>query len=170
MRRPISIVKSGRLYQSESEGDPIDVGTPAWYDWLEHHTTFTFVDRVGTVTVRKRGPNPSDLDWEASGTRMGQRLRVSLGSSRALTLSRLQDAARKLSGKHAQVGSTTQSLASPAASTFPDPTISGTGGSPISLIQTKLYRPRSVSDVIPRAHLIERLNTALGAHLARPAD
>ncbi|HET8853234.1 MAG TPA: LuxR C-terminal-related transcriptional regulator, partial [Ktedonobacteraceae bacterium] len=36
-----------------------------------------------------------------------------------------------------------------------------TAGSPSSLIQTKLYRPRSGSDVIPRPHLFESLNAGL---------
>src|SRR6266581_9221393 len=38
-------------------------------------------------------------------------------------------------------------------------------GSPISLMRTKLYRPRSSSDVIPRARLIERLNAGLGGNV-----
>jgi LuxR family transcriptional regulator, maltose regulon positive regulatory protein len=36
-------------------------------------------------------------------------------------------------------------------------------GSPSSLMRTKLYRPRSSSDVIPRARLIERLKAGLGS-------
>src|SRR6266581_8279407 len=38
-------------------------------------------------------------------------------------------------------------------------------GLPISLVRTKLYRPRRSSDVIPRARLIERLNAALGGNV-----
>ena len=101
MQRPIPIVRGKRLYQSGREGDPIDVGTPVWYDWLEHHSAFLFVDRVGTVTISKSRTNPGDQDWKASCTRQGKRYQVSLGSSRALTLPVLQDAARLLVGKHA---------------------------------------------------------------------
>jgi len=80
MHRPFPIVKGERLYQSKREGDPIDVGTPAWYDWLEHHAAFLFIDRVGTVTVYKSGTDPSGLDWKASCARMSKRYQVSLGS------------------------------------------------------------------------------------------
>ena len=37
-------------------------------------------------------------------------------------------------------------------------------GLPRSLIHTKLYRPRSGSDVIPRARLMERLNARLNGN------
>src|SRR6266516_6090684 len=33
----------------------------------------------------------------------------------------------------------------------------------MSLIQTKLYRPRTRSDLVPRARLLERLNAGLGS-------
>ena len=46
-------VTFGRLYLTEAQSDPIVVGTPTWYNWLEQHTTFTFVDAVGTFTARK---------------------------------------------------------------------------------------------------------------------
>src|SRR5436309_3347740 len=47
MDRTIPRVEEGRLYQSETDHDPIVAGTPAWYDWLEQHTAFTFVDAAG---------------------------------------------------------------------------------------------------------------------------
>jgi len=165
MHRPFPIVKGKRLYQSGREGDPIDVGTPAWYDWLEHHVAFLFVDRVGTVTVCKNETDPSAPDWKASCTRKGKQYQVTLGSSHALTLPGLQDAARRLAGKHAQVGSTMLSQARPAGSTPHVPKTATTVGPPGSLIQTKLYRPRSGSDVIPRARLLERLNAGLGGNI-----
>jgi hypothetical protein len=93
MHRTMPRVEGGRLYQAEREGDLIVVGTPAWYDWLEHHSSFLFVDLGGGFTARKRGTDPSNLDWEASRTRAGRLWRVSLGPARTLTLSRLQAAA-----------------------------------------------------------------------------
>jgi len=53
MRSTIPHVTGERLYQSESESDSIVPGTPEWYDWLEQHTAFTFVDAAGTFTARK---------------------------------------------------------------------------------------------------------------------
>ncbi len=170
MHQPFPIVKGERLYQSGRQGDPIDVGTPAWYDWLERHAAFIFADRVGTVTICKSGTDPSDLDWKASCTRKGKHYLVSLGPSHTLTLPGLQAAARRLVGKHAHVGSTSPPAdainwgATDPYATLRDPT-AATVGHPGSLIQTKLYRPRSGSDVIPRACLLERLNAGLSGNV-----
>jgi LuxR family maltose regulon positive regulatory protein len=158
-------VKSGRLYQLEREGDPIDVGTPPWYDWLEEHDSFLFVDHVGAVTVRKNGTGHGESEWWASRTRLGKVFTVSLGPSRAINLSSLQIAARRLAGKQAHVGSAMLSTASPAASTLPIPQTAATSGSLRALMRTKLSRPRSGSDVIFRTRLIERLNAALGGEI-----
>jgi DNA-binding CsgD family transcriptional regulator len=48
MLRTFSYVESGWFYQPMTGADPIIVETPAWFDWLEHHSAFTFVDPVGT--------------------------------------------------------------------------------------------------------------------------
>ncbi len=164
MQRTIPSVEGGRLYPSESGADPIVVGTPAWYDWLEQHTSFLFVDRVGGFTAHKRGTDPSNLAWNASRARQGQLYRVWLGPSHTLTLERLQAAARSLAGEHASGGSTETdgSPAEPAASQLPVPKITGPLSPASSLLQTKLSWPRTSRDVILRARLIERLNDALG--------
>jgi LuxR family maltose regulon positive regulatory protein len=145
----------------ERESVPIDVGTPSWYDWLEKHTSFLFVDHAVAVTVRKIGTDLGESDWKASRTRMGKVFTVSLGPSHTLNLSNLHSAARKLAGKHAPIGSNTQSMDSPATSILPTSKNAATTGSLNSLLRTKLYRPRSGSDVITRTRLLERLNAAL---------
>ena len=165
MKRTRPTVKSGRLYQLGRESGPIDVGSPSWYDWLEEHTSFLFVDHMGAMTVRKIGTDHGESEWKASRTRMGKVLTVSLGPSLAINLSNLHSAARRLAGTHAHIGSTTRSTARPAASTLPVPMTAASSGSLSSLIRTKLYRPRSGSDVIPRTRLIERLNAALGGEI-----
>jgi LuxR family transcriptional regulator, maltose regulon positive regulatory protein len=158
-------VRRGRLYQVGRESVPIDVGTASWYDWLEKHSSFLFVDHVGAVTVRKNGTDRGESQWKAFRTRMGKVFTVSLGPSHALTLSDLQVAARRLIGKHAHIGLTTESTVGSAAFRLPIPEPAATTGSPRSLIRTKLYRPRNASDVITRARLIERLNAALGCEI-----
>jgi LuxR family transcriptional regulator, maltose regulon positive regulatory protein len=160
MQPTIPRVQGGRLYQSESGAALIIVGTPAWYDWLEHHTAFLFSDHGSGFTARKSGTAPSDLDWQASRTRMGKLYRVWLGPSHTLTLERLQAAAGSLVDEHAPAEPTATGV-----STLPVPTIAATVGPPSSLVRTKLYRPRTSSDVIPRARLIEHLNTGLSGNV-----
>ena len=147
----------------ERESGPIDVGTPSWYNWLEEHTSFLFVDHVGAVTVRKIRTDHGEAEWQASRTRMGRVFTVALGPSHAIDLSNLQAAARRLAGKHAPIGSTTQLAARYDASTLTQP--AATTSSLHSLIRTKLYRPRSGSDIITRTRLIERLDAALGVEI-----
>jgi len=84
MQRTMPTVKDGRLYQSETDSNPIVVGTPAWYDWLEHHTAFTFADQVGTFHARKQAKGAGDLNWKAYRTRAGKLHRVHLGQSETL--------------------------------------------------------------------------------------
>jgi len=161
MQRTRPTVNSGRLYRTEKEGVPIDVGSSSWYDWLEEHTSFLFVDHVGAVTVRKNGTDRGESEWKASRTRMGKVFTVSLGPSHTITLSNLQAAARRLAGRHARIGSTTLSIDRPAASRHPVSEPVSTTGALSSFMRTKLYRPRSSSDIIPRTRLIERLNAAI---------
>jgi ATP/maltotriose-dependent transcriptional regulator MalT len=161
IRRAKPTVKSGRLYQLDRVSAPIDVESPSWYDWLEEHTSFLFVDHVGAVTVRKIRTDHGESEWMASRT--GRVFTVSLGPSHAIDISTLQTAARRLAGKHAHNGSATKSTARSAASMLPEPV--ATTGSLRSLIRTKLYPPRSGNDVITRTRLIERLNAALGGEI-----
>jgi LuxR family maltose regulon positive regulatory protein len=163
MQRTIPLVEGGRLYDSETGAEPVVVGTSAWYDWLEHHASFLFVDRGGGFTAHKRGTDPSDLAWHASRTGAGKLYSLHLGPSRTLTLSRLQATARSLAGEHALAEPAETSISqvvAPAsisqASRTAVPVVPAS-----SLMRTKLYRPRTSSDVIPRARLIECLNATL---------
>ena len=163
MQRTRPTVKSGRLYRTEKESVPIDVGSSSWYDWLEEHTSFLFVDHESAVTVRKIETDHGEAEWQASRTRMGRVFTVALGPSHTIDLSNLQAAARRLAGKHAPTGSTSRFTARHDASTLTQP--AATTSSLHSLIRTKLYRPRSGSDVITRTRLIERLNAGLGCEI-----
>ena len=165
MQRTIPTLKGGRLYQSETDSDPIVIGTPAWYDWLEHHTAFTFADHVGTFHARKQVKGAGDLKWKAYRTREGKLYRVHLGHSDSLILDRLLVAARILAGEAAQVESVKVSQAESAISLHPVPKTADNPGSPSSLMRTKLYPPRNRSDLISRARLIERLNEGLSGNV-----
>jgi LuxR family transcriptional regulator, maltose regulon positive regulatory protein len=165
MGRTIPTVKGGRLFKSETESDSIVVGTPAWYDWLEHHDSFTFVDRVDTFTARKSMLKTSGQFWKAYRTRQGKLYRIHLGYSHTLTLERLHAVAQAFSGEHVPDEPGDVSSKQPAASRLPSPRIAINAGNYMSLIQTKLYRPRSGGDLIPRARLIERLNAGLNGRV-----
>ena len=96
MHRTIPRVEGGRLFQSEREVDSILVGTPAWYDWLEQQSSFTFIDHALTFTARRtRGSY-----WIAYRKHQGKLYRIHLGHSHTLTLERLQAAAQGFAGKH----------------------------------------------------------------------
>ena len=135
------------------------MGTLAWFDWLEQQSAFLFVDRMGRFTAYKRGTDPGGQSWEAARIRNGTCYRLPLGRSDTLTLERLQAAAQTLSVAYVTAE---PSQAAPAAFKHGGRTAPANAGSPQSLMHTKLYRPRSSSDVIPRARLLERLNAALG--------
>src|SRR5215471_5336902 len=97
MYQTISRVEGGRLYQLDRRSDPIVVGTPAWFEWLEQHAAFTFADHLsGYFIAHKHGTALAEQEWEASRMQTGQYYRVRLGSTAMLTLERLHAAARTL--------------------------------------------------------------------------
>src|SRR5205823_3606689 len=105
--------------------------------------------------------------WEAFRTRAGKPYRLWLGPAGTLTLARLKAAAQALSSEHAPAGPISLPPVQPAAQ-LPGQEIAVLTvptGPPSSLLRTKLYRPRTSSDVIPRARLIEPLNAGLGGNV-----
>jgi LuxR family maltose regulon positive regulatory protein len=76
--------------------DPIAVGTPAWFAWLEAATTFAFAEAAGSFTARKGRSGRSGAYWKAYSMRGGMLRRAYLGKSSDLTLVRLQAAAPEL--------------------------------------------------------------------------
>ena len=159
MRTTIPSVRGERLYRSETDRDPIVVGTPAWYDCLEQQTAFTFVDQTGTFTVRKSMLRTGGSSWKAYFRHQGKLYRIHLGHTHALSLERLQAAARSFAGEPVDVSSTQSESSRLPMHTFPRMAI--TVDHPMALMQTKLYRPRNRSDLISRARLLERLNAGL---------
>ena len=163
MPRTIPSVEGGLLYHTEIGSEPIIVGTPAWYGWLEHHTSFLFADRAGSFTACRSPSESGAQDWEAFRTNAGQLSRLWLGTTHMLTLELMQTAAQALSGEHAPAEPISVTQMQPAAQ-LSVPEIAAPAvpaGPPSTLLRTKLYRPRISSDVIPRAHLLERLNAGL---------
>ncbi len=160
MLRTLSYVESGWLYQPMTSAAPIVVESPAWFDWLERHNAFTFVDPVGSFTAYKSTPHPDGSSWETSLTRGSRRFSVWLGPAHALTLERLQSAVRTLAAQH-DPGEPPEA----APDEYFSPRTTARPGLPGALLQTKLARPRLPSDVIPRPRLLERLSAGLGGPL-----
>jgi LuxR family transcriptional regulator, maltose regulon positive regulatory protein len=168
MRKKIPRVEDGWLFQSESEVDPILVGTHAWFDCLEQQSSFTFVDHSFTFTAQKSVLRTRDSYWKAYRRRQGKLYRIHLGHSHMLTMERLQSAAQAFAEEHvpgeqASVPSRQNgSNRLPKLPGRPSPRMELDVDHSTSLIHTKLYRPRLGSDLIPRPHLLERLNARLG--------
>ena len=119
---------------------------------------------AGTFTARKSMLRTGGSYWKAYRRRQGKLYRIHLGHSHALTLERLQAAARAFAGEHGSGEPTDVSSTQTAASRLPmhtSPRMALTGDHPMALMQTKLYRPRKLSDLISRASLLERLNAGL---------
>ena len=165
MQRTKPTVKNGMLYQSESDSDLMVVGTPEWYAWLEHHDSFAFVDRAGTFTARKSMLKTRDSDWKAYRKRQGKLYRIHLGHSHTLTLERLQATARAFSGEQVLVEPDDESSTQPVATNLSSQRVAINVDMYMTLMQTKLYPPRSRRDMIPRTHLIMRLSEGLSGNV-----
>ncbi len=161
MHRTILQVRDGQLYQSARDDGPIVVGTPGWYDWLEGHTAFLFIDPAGEFTARKSGTNANDEHWKAFHKRLGKLYQVRLGPSHTLALERLQAAAQVLAGQPTSAESNGVATAHAAASLHPASENVAQPDPARSLLRTKLYRPPLSHDLIIRNRLLERLHTGL---------
>jgi LuxR family maltose regulon positive regulatory protein len=161
-------VKVGQLYRSETENEPIVLGTPEWFDWLALHDAFTFVDAEGTFTARKSILRTGGSYWKAYCRRQGKLYRIHLGYSHTLTQEKLKATAsafagKKVSGELADVPSTQTEASRTSLHTLPRKAL--TVDQSMALIQTKLYGPRKRSDLISRDRLLERLNEGLSSRV-----
>jgi ATP/maltotriose-dependent transcriptional regulator MalT len=165
MHQKIPRVEGGRLFQSEREVDPILVGTLAWYNWLEQQSSFTFVDHTLTFTARKSVLSANGSYWKAYLRRQGKLYRIHLGHSHTLTLERLQAAAQAFAGERVPDEKASVPSKQDGSNRLTSPQslrIALDVDHYTSLIQTKLYRPRMGTDLIPRPRLLERMNAGLG--------
>lgn len=163
----------------------ITVGTPAWYNWLETVTLFTFSGEGGAFTARKERRQRGGWYWKAYCTQHGKLVRAYLGKTEHLTLERLEQVAQILAdrrisiqSKRAGKGDHAPGLllaVNPFAPSRPadDPTSSlhreqvlpGAAASAGPLLFTKVAIPPLRLDLIERARLVELLNQAMGHRL-----
>lgn len=143
----------------------IEVGSAAWYAWLEEATTFTFRSAEGSFTARKERSEPSGWYWKAYRKQAGVLHRVYLGKSAALSLDRLATAAHKLAQRIASLVPEATSAARQVLASAHDETFSTTTPSPGQLLTTKLYAPPVRSGLVARPRLTNRLQAGLAGKL-----
>src|SRR5215467_12272410 len=86
---------------SDQSFPALQVGSEAWYAWLDKPATrsFTFHSPQGSLTARREHRHGTWY-WYAYRSREGHRHKIYLGKSEELTLVRLHAAATVLSGEN----------------------------------------------------------------------
>ncbi|HVU69061.1 MAG TPA: LuxR family transcriptional regulator, partial [Ktedonobacteraceae bacterium] len=86
------------IYQQDGHPVRVELDTPAWQDWLENATSFSFKSAEGNFTAHKtRASNGrGGWYWYAHRRLHGQLSNLYLGTSARLTLQRLREAASVL--------------------------------------------------------------------------
>jgi LuxR family maltose regulon positive regulatory protein len=150
------------LLQPGQQTDLIEVGSPAWFAWLEAATTFAFTDAAGSFTARKERSGRSGAYWKAYRMRDRMLRRVYLGKSSDLTLVRLQAAAQELAERAPGIGT------SRVDQDLPQHDHTAGSQSPMLgalLLAAKLSIPQAPAEAIVRAQLVDRLNLGLRGRL-----
>ncbi|GHO46263.1 LuxR C-terminal-related transcriptional regulator [Ktedonospora formicarum] len=141
-----------RLIERDAKQKPLlKDNEEAWFAWLHIHTSFAFHGQNGRINVlkehRPRGEEGYWYAYQRQGKRM---LKKYLGHSHNLNIQHLEEVARALTNN------------SPTASQSPtQSSLDVPLSSPGLLLSTKLQPPQPHSSLIPRKHLLARLNGAL---------
>jgi LuxR family maltose regulon positive regulatory protein len=174
----LSTAETYELYQTRERGIlNIDPGNPEWFAWLEQVSSFSFVGKSGHYTARKEAKQRGDRYWYAYHTTGKQLKKKYLGKTADLSLSRLEQIADLLTvaqaprvqpGKEKLLLSAQSEFKTPPP-VFPAAAMDGaaeTAKPPLfvqyrtplhPLLATKLHVLRPPTHLVPRAHLIERL-------------
>jgi LuxR family transcriptional regulator, maltose regulon positive regulatory protein len=141
------------VYQRDQHEQVLTVGTTDWYAWLETASSFAFVSETGSFTARRErsGHGRGDWYWRAYRKQQGKLLSRYLGKSETLTQDRLNMVAQALTqppvtASNTVTPDTEQETALPALH---------------PLLATKLHVPRPRAQLVPRSHLIERLQQGM---------
>lgn len=123
-----------------------------WSSWLESRMSFSFQGQSGHLSLLKELRARGGGYWYAYRSHDGKTVKKYLGRTASLTLERLEDMARVLN-------SPTDKQPSPGSQKKMHPEMIR------SLLLAKLRLPRSRSFLLPRAHLLARLDKGLERHL-----
>jgi LuxR family transcriptional regulator, maltose regulon positive regulatory protein len=162
MARATPRIQGTILHQPGQTTALIEVGTPAWFTWLEQATTFAFTDAAGSFTARKERSGRSGFYWKAYRMRGGTLHRAYLGKSSELTLARLQAAAQELAERTRAAGTHPNN---PELLQHDHAVGSQSTALVATLLAAKLDLPRAPANVIGRAQLVDRLNLGLRGRL-----
>lgn len=150
------------VYRRGEQEQEVQVGTAAWYAWLETASTFSFAGAAGTFTARREqsGHKRGGWYWKAYRRQQGKLTSRYLGKSETLTLERLNAIAMALAAATAP----TEVVVSAPAPAWMSPVFSSQRSpetTPISydrsLLITKSFIPPPISTLVARPRLIARL-------------
>ena len=166
-----STTEAYELYEAHNHEElGIVPESPTWFAWLDQVSSFAFSGKSGHYTARKEARQRGDRYWYAYLATGEHLTKKYLGKTADLTLARLEHIAGILSAQSkAQlpppVSPVEATLGSPslAADTNgevdkPQPPMLAQQPHPLHpLLATKLHVPRPRTQLVPRAHLVERL-------------
>ena len=163
MARVPSVVGGRLLETPDGDADGAIVGSPAWFAWLRSDVSrsFSFQSPAGTFTARRERRRRGGHYWIAYRTSAGRQHKAYLGKVDDLTAERLAHVAGTLAERIAAAGQAPEAAAR-------DPGAIPRGqrqGSGVPLLATKLFAPRTRSDLVPRSRLLDSL--AAGLEMAR---
>ena len=167
---------------------PLTIEGPAWFAWLDSVSSFAFHGQSGSYTARKETKQRGALYWYAYRKTQGTLAKKYLGKTAALTLARLEHVAGVLHAAGATAASTREPAPAPPApheTALPHVPEEGSRvdapvavppvtprappikhGHPLTpLLSTKLHLPRSRVQLVPRSHLVERLQQGVAGAL-----
>ena len=168
-------------------GEPLRLTSagPAWFAWLDAVSSFAFQGQGGSFTVRKETKQRGAGYWYAYRKTQGKLAKKYLGKTASLSLVRLEEVAGLLHADRATAASVPEPApALPAlqqtallpvpeggsrlgATVEPGPHVRPRkhGQSPTPLLATKLHLPRPRALLVPRSHLLERLQQGVAGAL-----
>ena len=163
----------------------LTIEDPAWFAWLDEVSSFAFHGQSGSFTARKETKQRGAVYWYAYRKTKGKLAKKYLGKTADLTLARLEDVVGVLPAARATGVSTRAPAPAPTAlheTALPHVSEDGSAvdapvaltphapprkhGDPLTpLLATKLHRPRSRVQLVPRSHLVERLQQGVAGAL-----
>lgn len=97
MQQVAAIVREGQLsWREQGATHTLAVGSLGWFDWLIEAHSFRFVGAGGSFTAHRERYQRGGWYWRAYRRQNGRLWRCYLGKPAALTLARLEEAARTL--------------------------------------------------------------------------